>query len=102
VDNPRRQLADGPEPEGLEVAQRFGRLGHGPVRGRAVASRQVGAHDGRAARVHAGTEALVDEVEGRLHGRAARGDPAEDLAHRLDGLDVRLHRDLEPVVDALS
>ena len=54
------------------------------------------ANHGRPARIDPGAESLVDEVERRLDGRAAGGDPAEDLADRLDRLEVRLDRELQP------
>ena len=46
VDEPRPDLADRPQPERLEVAQRLGRLGDAALGGRRVAGREVGA-DGR-------------------------------------------------------
>ena len=86
----------GPQPERLEVAERLGDLGRGGLgRGR-VARGHVAADDGRPRRVDARAEPLLDEVEGRLDGRPAGRDPAEDLADRLDRLEVRLDRELQP------
>ena len=96
VDDARPELADRPQPERLEVAERLGDLGDGALGGGGIAGRQVGPDRRRPGRVDARAEALVDEVEGRLDGRAAGRDPAEDLADGLDRLDVGLDRELEP------
>ena len=96
VDDPRPELADRPQAERLEVTERLGGLGDGPLRGRPVARRHVGPDDRRPGRVDARAETLVDELERRLDARAAGRDPAEDLADRLDRLDVGLDRELEP------
>ena len=96
VHDPGPQLADGPQPERLEVAERFGGRRRGGLgRGR-VARGHVPADDGRSARIDPRSEPFVDQVERGLHGRAAARHPAEDLADRLDRFDVRLDRELEP------
>ena len=61
------ELADRPQPEGLQVAE--GRVGPGDGRLDRVAVRglQVGAHDRRPGRVQARAQALVDQHEGGLH-----------------------------------
>ena len=75
VDDPGPQLADGPQPERLEVAERFGDLGGGGLgRGR-VARGHVPADDGRPRRIDPRAEPFVDEVERGLHGRARRSPP---------------------------
>ena len=68
----------------------------GAVGGRSVAGRQVGPDDGRPGRVEPGAQALVDELERGLDRGPARRHPAEDLADRLDRLDVGLDRELQP------
>ena len=96
VDDPDPELADRAQAERLEVAERLGHLGRGTVGGRAVAGGQVGTDDGRPGRVEPGAEALVDQLERGLDRRPAGSRPAEDLADRLDRLDVGLDRELEP------
>ena len=96
VDDARPELADRPQPERLEMAERLGHLRDGPSAAAAVARGHVGADDRRPRRVDPRPEPLLDEVERRLHGRAAGRDPAEDLADRLDRLEVGLDRELEP------
>ena len=61
-----------------------------------VARWHVAANHGRPRRVDPRAEPLVDEVERRLDGRAAGRDATEDLAHRLDRLEVGLDRELQP------
>ncbi len=96
VDDPGAQLADRPQPERLEVAERFGHLGDGGLgRGR-VARGHVSADHGRPRDVDAGAEPLVDEIERGFDRRPAARDPAEDLADRFDRLEVHLDRELEP------
>ena len=86
VDLARLQLADGAQPEGLEVAK-VGLDLRDVGGGRAVIGhRQVGAHDGRAAGIDAGSQPLVDELERGLDAHAAGRDPREDLRDRLDRL----------------
>ena len=75
VHDPGPQLADGPQPERLEVAERFGGRRRGGLgRGR-VARGHVPADDGRPAQVDPRSEPLVDQVERGLHGRAAARRP---------------------------
>ncbi len=76
LDDPRPELADRPQPERLEMAERLGDLGHGAIGGGPVARRDVGTDDRRPARVQPRAEALVDELERGLDGRAARAPPA--------------------------
>ena len=96
VDDPGPQVADRAQAERLEVAERLARLGRGPLGGGKVARRDVGPDGRRPGRVDPGAEALLDELEGGLDARAAGRDPAEDLGHRLDGLDVGLDGELQP------
>ena len=96
VDEPRPELADRPQPERLEVAERLGDLGDGPVRGRAVARRAGRPGRSPAASGRPGRRDPRRPGRSRLDGRAAGRDPAEDLADRLDRLDVGLDRELEP------
>ena len=96
VDDPDPQLADRTQAERLEVAERLGHVGRGAVGGRSVASRQVGADDGRPGRVEPGAQALVDQLERGLDRGPAGRRPAEDLADRLDRFDVGLDRELQP------
>ena len=96
LDDPGPQLADRAQPERLEVAERLGHLGRGSLRGRPVARREVGPDDRRPARVEPRSETLVDQLERRLDRRPAGRRPTEDLADRLDRLDVRLDRQLQP------
>ena len=80
VDDAGPQLADRPQPERLEVTERLGGLGDGPVGRRAVAGGHVRADDRRSGRVDPRAEALVDELErgldatsaGRRPGRGSR------------------------------
>ncbi len=95
-DDPRPQLPDRSQPERLEVAECHGDLGHGPVRGGPVARRQVRPDDGGPARIQARAQSLIHQLESRFHRGPARRRPAEDLADRLDRLDVRVDRELEP------
>ena len=88
MDEPGRQLADRSKAEGLEMAQRLARFRYRPSRCRFVTSRHVCAHDGRSRRVDPRPKAFVGQLERRLDARAAGCDPAEDLRHGLDGLDV--------------
>ena len=64
--------------------------------GRTVARRQVCPDGRRPGRVHPRAEAFVDELECGLDRGPAGRRAAEDLADRLDRLDVRLDRELEP------
>ena len=92
VHDPGPQLADGPKPERLEVAERFGGRRRGGLgRGR-VARGHVPADDGRPAQIDPRSKPFLDQVERGLHGRATGRDPAEDLAHGLDRFDVGLDR----------
>jgi hypothetical protein len=88
VDETGRQIADRAQPEGLEMAECLGRRRNGPPRRSRVARWNIGPHDRRTSGVDTRPEAFVDELERWLDARPARGDPAEDLGHRLDGLDV--------------
>ena len=100
MDETRRQLADRAQAERLEVAERLRCLGGEPCGGRAVTGWQVGADDRGPARVYAGTQSFVGELERRLDARPGRGAPPEDLRDRLDCLDVRCDREFEPRADA--
>ena len=100
VDQTRAQLADRPQTEGLEMPERLGDLGHGAIRGGAVAGRHVGADRGRPGGIDPGAQTLVDEVEGGLDRGAAGGGSTEDLTDGLDRFDVRLDREFEPRVSA--
>ncbi len=96
VHQPRPELADRPQPEGLQVPERLRHdrrraLGRGPIAGR-----QVRPDDRRPGRIDPCPEALVGQLEAGLHGRPARGRAAEDLADGLDRLDVRLDGKLQP------
>ncbi len=96
VHQPRPELADRPQPEGLQVPERLVHdrrraLGRGPIAGR-----QVGADDRRPGRIDPCPEALVGQLEAGLHGRPAGRRAAEDLADGLDRLDVRLDGKLQP------
>ena len=95
VDDPRPQLADRPQAERLEVPERLGDLGARRIAapGRAPAR---GANRRWPGRIDARAEPLVDQLEPRLDARPAGRDAAEDLADRLDGLGIRLDRELEP------
>jgi len=59
---------------------------------------QVGPHDRRAGRIEAYREALVDGHVGRLDRYAARSDPRQDVADRLDRLQVGLDAQFEPAL----
>ena len=96
VDDPRPQVADGAQPERLQVTERLGHLRGGRLRLAGVTGGHVPANDRRAGRVDARAEALLDEVERRLDGGPAAGHPTEDLADRLDRLEIRLDRELQP------
>ena len=96
VDEPRSEIADRPEPERLEMAERLGHARDGPIEAGPIARGQVGPDDGRATRVDPRPEALVDELEGGLDRDAPRRDATEDLADGLDGFDVRVDRELQP------
>ena len=58
--------------------------------------REIRPDDRRPRRVDARAEPLVDQLERRLHARPDRRHPPQDLADRLDGLDVGRDRELEP------
>ena len=96
VDDPRRQLADRAKSERLEMAERLGGLGGGPLRRRRIAGRDVRPDGRRPGRVDPRAEALLDELERRLDARSAGSDPTEDLGDGLDGFDVDLDRQLQP------
>ena len=96
LDDPRAQLADRTQPERLEMTERLGHLGSRPFGGGPVASREIGTHDRRPARIEPRAETLVDQLERRLDRRPAGRRATEDLADRLDRLDVRLDRQLQP------
>jgi len=98
VDQAGPDLADRAQTERLEMAERLGGLGHPALRGSRITRGQVGPDRRRPRWVDTSTEALVDELEGGLHRDPARSDAPEDLADRLDRLDVRLDRDLQPRV----
>jgi hypothetical protein len=78
------------------MTERLGDHGDSAIRGGPVARRDVGAHDRRPRRVDARPKSLVDQFERRLHGCPARRRPPEDLADRLDRLDIRLDRQFQP------
>ncbi len=96
VDEPGLQVADRAQPERLQVAERLGHLGHRPVCRGPVARRHVRANGRGPARIDAGAEALLDQIERGFHRGAAGCDAAQDLADRLDGFHVGLDRELEP------
>ena len=96
LDDPRPELPDRPQSERLQMAERLGDLGHRAIGRGPVARRQVGAHGGRPGRIQPGAETLVHELERGLDRCPARRHPAEDLADRLDRLDVGVDRQLEP------
>ena len=74
-DDPDPQLADRPQAERLEVAERIGHLDRGAVGGRSVARRQVGADDGGPGRIDRRAEALVDQLERGLDATFRRAPP---------------------------
>ena len=66
------------------------------ARRRPVASRHVGANRRGPARVDPRAKPVVDELEAGLDARPTRRHAGEDLADRLDGLGIRLDRELQP------
>ena len=96
LDQPGPELPDRAQPERLEVAERLRHLGDRSSRDGPVARRHIGPDDGRPSRVQPGAEALIDQLEGRLHGGPAGRRPTEDLADRLDRLDIGFDRKLQP------
>ena len=95
-DGPRPKITDRAQAECLEVRQRLLRGSDGPPDGGAIPGLDVRPHDGRPQWVDPGSQSLVDEVEARLHARAAGGQSAEDLADGLDGLEVGLDGEFQP------
>ena len=91
-----RSIADRAQAECLEVPERGRDLVLRSLRRRGVAGRHVGPDDRRPGRVKTSRESFLDELEGRLDARTARGHPAEDLTDCLDGLHVGLDRELQP------
>jgi len=78
-----REVADRPEAEGLEVAERIADAAHADARDAVVD--QIRLHDME----RTGLQRLLDRD-------AVVADATEDLAHRLDRLNVGRDRDLEP------
>src|SRR5450759_4545129 len=98
----RLQLADGPQSEGLEVAQGSRSSADGGLDVRRIAAGQVSPHDRRFGRIHDRAESLVGETEARLDARATGREAGQYLADGLDGLDVGGDRQLNPNPRALG
>ena len=73
-------------------------LADGQPGGGPIAAGQVGPDDRRLVRVDPRAEALVDQLEARLDAGPARGEARQDLADRLDRLEVGPDRQLDPGV----
>src|ERR1019366_2766276 len=79
-------------------AKRVTALTPGQPGGGPVAAGQVGPDDRRLVRVDPRAKALVDQLEAGLDTGPARGEPRQDLADRLDRLEVGPDRQLDPGV----
>src|SRR4029079_8694416 len=66
LDHARAHIADRPQPEGLEMAERGPDLGRRPLDDTRVARWEIRPDDRRPARIQARAEALVHERERRL------------------------------------
>ncbi len=96
LDEPRADLPDRAEIEDLEMPERGRHLGYRLLdRGRA-GGWHVRPDGGRLSRVDARTQPLVHQLETRFDARSAGCHAPKDLADRLDRLEVRFDRQLDP------
>jgi hypothetical protein len=79
ANRPDLQVADRPQPEGLQVAQGAGRLGYGGFHGRRIEAGQICPNDGWLGRVDDRAETFVGQPETGFDARAAGREARQDL-----------------------